>query len=323
MNQTKHVVLICKSNNAGSGGYAGLVPSLQQALEDAGFTARVFSDIDAFTREAEQCTADHSPRATVSAGGDGTLALVASRVPPQTPLLPVPLGTENLMARYIGHGRSIDVIVETIRQGKTARLDAGMANDQLFLIMCSCGFDAEVVRRLHQSRRGHIWKLSYLLPTLRSAAAYRFPKMRISGSESTAAVPEVPWAFLFNAPRYAMGLRISEDANPQDGEFDLVCLEKGSVLSTLSYMADVSRNKLSRRRDTHQCTGTQFEIAPTDPDQQIPYQVDGDFAGFLPLSITVLPERINMLLPPKVILDQQTKKAQLEHSIASPTIAVT
>ena len=40
-------------------------------------------------------------RVVVAVGGDGTASIVRSHVPLEVPLLPLPLGTENLLARYL------------------------------------------------------------------------------------------------------------------------------------------------------------------------------------------------------------------------------
>ena len=50
---------------------------------------------------AEQTLAAGTLRAVVAAGGDGTIRLIAKRTPPGTPLAVLPLGTENLLARYL------------------------------------------------------------------------------------------------------------------------------------------------------------------------------------------------------------------------------
>ena len=41
--------------------------------------------------------------------------------------------------------------------------------------MIGCGFDAEVVRRVHLERDGHITRLSYLKPIWESIRSYEYP----------------------------------------------------------------------------------------------------------------------------------------------------
>ena len=91
-------------------------------------------------------------RALVAAGGDGTAAELANRTTPGVPLALFPIGTENLLARYLKIDQSAETLGRIICGGMVRRLDAGSAQGRLFLLMAGCGFDAQVVQRLHQHR---------------------------------------------------------------------------------------------------------------------------------------------------------------------------
>src|SRR5205807_435311 len=77
------------------------------------------------------------------------------------PILPVPLGTANLMGRHLGiHWNRSNVeaqVMGAIEQHQTISIDAAKANDRLFLLMSGVGFDAFIVHeldRLRKRRRG-------------------------------------------------------------------------------------------------------------------------------------------------------------------------
>src|SRR5262245_58905509 len=84
-----------------------------------------------------------SPDAAIALGGDGTIRGVAdvllrtfdpSQLPP---ILIIPFGTANLMARHLrvdwhGHGRE-EAIVRTLEQRRIVALDTARANRSLFL----------------------------------------------------------------------------------------------------------------------------------------------------------------------------------------------
>ena len=53
-------------------------------------------------------------RGVVAAGGDGTVAEIVNRVPDGVPVTVLPLGTENLLAKYLGIGREVESVGETI-----------------------------------------------------------------------------------------------------------------------------------------------------------------------------------------------------------------
>src|SRR4029450_10193597 len=108
---------------------------------------------------AAQKIAARKLRAVVAAGGDGTVSLIANRTPPGTPLAILPLGTENLLARYLEVAADPQQLARLIAGGWCISLDAAQAGPRIFTLMAGCGFDAEVVRRLHRHRTGNIHHL--------------------------------------------------------------------------------------------------------------------------------------------------------------------
>ena len=87
--------------------------------------------------------------------------VVVNSIPVGVPLAILPLGTENLLAKYLQIPPDPERVADLICAGRTVPLDAGRANGRIFLLMVGCGFDAEVVRRLHAAREGHISHLDY------------------------------------------------------------------------------------------------------------------------------------------------------------------
>ena len=120
--------------------------------------------------------------------------------------------------------------------------------------MVGCGFDAEVVRRLHGMRSGHIRHFSYAKPILDSLRNYEYPELRVycespelaekGGGESAGAARPVDlsarWVFVVNLPRYAVGLQIAPDALGNDGFLDVCLFKEGSLWSGLRYLAGVA-----------------------------------------------------------------------------------
>src|SRR5437016_874637 len=95
-------VLIAVNPRAGAQNRQTIVDTLCQELWKQGCEPSVHADIDELAHNAESLMDSGKLRAVVSAGGDGTFRLIAERTPPRTPLVVLPLGTENLLARYMG-----------------------------------------------------------------------------------------------------------------------------------------------------------------------------------------------------------------------------
>ncbi len=117
-------------------------------------------------------------------GGDGTLhhtlpAVVGSGVP----VYHLAMGTENLFARQFGMDRLPDTLASAIDRWQVQAVDVGRlmigSASQPFVLMCSLGPDASVIRRLDEARRGPISHLSYLKPIAAELADLWLPRLTI------------------------------------------------------------------------------------------------------------------------------------------------
>ena len=295
-------VMIVTSPKAGAGTGRDQLPKLVERLLSVGIEATVthsLTDLRHFSDRARSQTL--GTHLVVAAGGDGTLSLVAEHVFPEMPLVPMPMGTENLLARQFGYSVDAHHVFETITKGDSYWLDAGLANGKLFLVMASCGFDAEVVRALHLRRKGHINRLSYTKPIIRALRRYHFPALRVevtagdSGKSSEYVRQfECRWAMVFNLPKYGGDLSIEPDAIGNDGQLDAIMFQNGSLLSGIRYVAGIKTGRHLGFRDVVRYSAPGFCISS---DARVPYQLDGDYVGRLPLKIETLPGRIHLRIP--------------------------
>jgi len=236
----------------------------------------------------------------VAVGGDGTVAELVNRTPPGVPLAILPAGTENLLARHLGFTQHPDPLAHAICRGKTLQLDAGLAAGRIFLLMLGCGFDAAVVRRFHGRRSGHIRRLDYFGSIVHAAAHYRFPEIRVywqTGDEADATSDReltARWVFAFNLPCYGGGLRVCPQANGTDGLLDACVFRGGGFWQALRLAAMVGLGIHQRSADWTTVRTRRLRLSSSEP---VPYQLDGDPAGMLPLDVELLPGRLTFLKP--------------------------
>ncbi len=181
-------VFILTNPSAGSGAKEHVIHELQQLLQSDGWHVETTSDL----LRVAQCAnsgSENPLRAVVAAGGDGTVSAVVNATSAQTPIAVLPLGTENLLAKYLHMSVTPQELCHAITHGATVRLDAGLAGDRIFLLMAGCGFDADVVQRLHAARKGHIRHLSYVKPILDSIRRYKYPELHVSCEALSASGP--------------------------------------------------------------------------------------------------------------------------------------
>lgn len=320
-------VWVCAGPKAGTGEGRDQIPKLGSLVAATGASFRVTDSVPelrsrlAEERDRRQESIPPGDLVLIAAGGDGTMALVAGLAPSDVPILPMPLGTENLLARHFGYSADAERVFETLTNGRDRQLDAGLAGDRLFLVVASAGFDAEVVRAAHLRRRGHIRRCHYASPILRGLRRYRFPEIEMrwelgdghanqDGDANESAMggagpgPGSPlqggtlrgrWGMAFNLPRYGGWLTIEPDAVGDDGRLDLIVFNRGSVLSGFRYLWGVASGRHLRYPDVSRQRVRRVVLTST---ARVPYQLDGDYVGHLPVTIECLPGRVRLRLPP-------------------------
>ena len=285
-------VLIAMNPKAGAKDAKPAVRSLEKLLLERGYDVDVITDIDEISSRASQYLKQGNLRTVVAAGGDGTVGLIANHTEVGTPMTVFPMGTENLLSKYIGVRADIELVCDIIRDGAVVRLDVGRVADRLFLLMVSCGFDADVVRRLHEAREGHIRHLSYAKPILDSIRNYQYPELRVYCDDDEPITAR--WGFVFNLPCYAMGLPIAPDAVATDGLLDVCTFKEGSLLNGLMYLGGVVFGQHHTWQD---CITKKTHRIRIESDEQVPFEIDGDPGGYLPVEIEVLPQRLTLVVP--------------------------
>jgi diacylglycerol kinase (ATP) len=295
-------VLIAANPRAGARSRAAVVEELRRRLEDHGLSASVVSDADQLAELVDRGLASHRLRAVIAAGGDGTVGLVANRTPPGTPIGILPLGTENLLAKHLGLVGDPAQLARLIAGGTCAKFDAGQAGGRLFTLMAGCGFDADVVQRLHSQRRGHIQHLSYAKPILDAIRTYQYPELQVlyapSGAEPEAPLSEkicARWVFVVNLPRYAGGLSFAPQASGTDGLLDVCTFKEGSLWNGLWYLSGVMLGQHHAMQGFQRIQTARLHIDSAEP---APYQLDGDPGGLLPIEMGVVPERLTLVVSP-------------------------
>ncbi len=287
------VVIFSLNPNSGSSDRRALCEQIANRLRKDGFEVQLLTNLEQVQARTEQALSDDRLRAVVSAGGDGTIAMLANRLPSQTPFAILPLGTENLLGKHLGLKADVEFCTNLITDGQTIEIDAGRANGKLFLVVASCGFDAAVVKRLDEVRTGHINRLTWIRPILHTMRRYTFPGLRIV-ADGKELPDEARWSFVFNIPKYAIGLEFTPQADIGDGLLDLCTYRDGGIFRGIWYLLNTF---IGRHRNLDATQFRQFRQLTITSDTPTAYELDGDPGGMLPLEIEVCPGAVKLLVP--------------------------
>jgi diacylglycerol kinase family enzyme len=286
----RRVVAILANPVAGRGSRRGSVAGLVRELRDHGLEP-------VLCRRREHLPAllnasGPDIRCVVAAGGDGTLAEVLNRAP-GWPVALLPLGNENLVARHFRIGRSGRKLARSIAAGSLQRLDLARANGRLFSLMAGAGFDAEVVHRVDAGRQGNINQLSYAWPLVDALRSYPFSAIDVEMDETGERLRGA-MVFVFNLPRYALGLPIAPQAREDDGLLDLCVFQRPGRWNLARYSLAVLAGLHGKLPDFEHRRVRRVRLSS---EQRMPLQTDGDPAGCLPVLIEVVPGALSLVLP--------------------------
>ena len=281
--------------NAGPTAAQPRAERLASLLQQRGFQVELFTDLAQAATLANRWHAEGTLRTLVGVGGDGTAAELANRIDSGVPLTLLPGGNSNLLARYFQWSKNPATLCRTIADGVTARIDVGRANGRIFLLMAGCGFDAEVVNRVHANRTGHINLGNYLRPIVEVMQSYEYPILQAHGDDGTVLPVSARWLFAFNLPCYGGGFRIAPHADGSDGLLDLCGFRQGR------FWPCVAAVLLRRHRRSVEWTEQRVRRVQITADAEVPYQLDGDPGGRLPLNLESLPGYLTLLVPRGVV----------------------
>ncbi len=300
-------VLIAANPKSGAKSGRAKVGTLHAILSQRGLTVDICESLDELQQKSHALAETQLLHSVVAAGGDGTAAEVINRVPQGIAVSVLPLGTENLLAKHLGMTGDVEQCAATVTDGTIVQLDAGLANNRMFLVMLSCGFDAVVVEQMHSQRRGHINRWTYTKPIVHALRNYSYPRIRVhveaqdcgpnagsQGAEPGAIDFETAWFFAFNVPRYAANLQFCPQAVDCDGLLDLCTFERGGILRGVGYLAQLWIGRHQQLSHFRHARVKKFTLSSIT---RVPYQVDGDPGGELPLTVEVLPGRMTLLKP--------------------------
>ena len=234
-------------------------------------------------------------RCVVSIGGDGTHREVLSGLLNRpVPACIVPSGTENVLGRTFRLTGMLRETLGTIQNGQRVGLDVGLANGHPFLMFSGVGFDAAVTEEVHKNRTGPISRSAYFLPIVRLWWKYGFPPMAVT-VDGRLLTDDAGVLLVANTPLYGDSLRMAPLAIGDDGLLDVVCYRTRERWQMLRHFI---RTRLGRHLGHPLVAfgrGRRIEVACRE--RTLPVQVDGDAISTTPVTYTVMPKAVQLLLP--------------------------
>jgi YegS/Rv2252/BmrU family lipid kinase len=241
----------------------------------------------------------------LAAGGDGTAFEVINgmREAPEgwsrAAVGVIPLGTANVLALELGMPLDLERAWEVLRDAEVRSMDAcraeyrdaeGASVSAYFAIVAGAGLDARAVQQVDYGLKRRLGKLAYIWAAFRALTGYqdqvlcRLGERRFRGRVVLAG----------NGRLYAGEIAVFADGSLDSGKLHVRAVERvtpGVLLQCLkAYLT--GRWELGDRCASY--AGSELVL---EGEGAVPLQLDGEFVGWLPARLSVVPGALRVLVP--------------------------
>lgn len=245
----------------------------------------------------------------LAAGGDGTLGEVTNGLAGTgVTMAPLPLGTANSFARELNmplpgllNPHRLWQANDVLAAGQVQEMDLGYTsavngNGRFWLLWAGVGADGFLVDELEPRPKWtkRVGPISYVFQGI--PVMMRLPSMTaVVEIDGETYQDDYLLVLISNSRRYAGGMvELSPEAYLDDGLFEVWLLPGHGVLRIAHYLTVAKFGDLARRPDVVRLTGRQVTIRSTPP---FPFQTDGEPAGHTPLTVSLKPRALRLLVP--------------------------
>jgi YegS/Rv2252/BmrU family lipid kinase len=233
----------------------------------------------------------------VAAGGDGTINEVINGLGTSGAALGVlPLGTVNVFAQELGIPNTIDAAWAVIENSRTRTIDLACAHangsTRCFVQLAGVGFDAQAVRAASWELKKKIGPLSYVWAGLKTISS---KPVHVNVSSNGSGPRGGGVAVLIGNGRFYGGpFALFPKARLDDGLLDVCVFDKCGYWDVLRYGLGILRGAHTRLRGVEYF---QIDRLVCDAAGATAFQLDGEDAGDVPVTFSVLPRALRVVAP--------------------------
>jgi YegS/Rv2252/BmrU family lipid kinase len=296
MPQTDHGRWLVLNPVSGTADHADRVREL---AEERGFRVEETERAGHATELARAAAADGATLIAV-AGGDGTVHEVIDGLDradafDRTTLVPVPVGTANIVATNLGIG-SVEQAFEVVETGARRRIDVGVADGKPFAMSCIAGLIADASINTSDDSKERFGSFAFVVEGLREMADFdglHVDLTAVSNGEERRWSGEAVCVLVGNLRRFA---KEGGQADVEDGHFEVVVIEQ---MPTVEMVAEAVAQRVlgESTENVFHVRASQLEIRAGD-DETIDFSLDGEPYATSRLSLHTRPLALRVCVGP-------------------------
>ena len=285
-------------NNLASGAGAGAIYDLVRVLARDGSSVTLRStdgttDLRELTHDAQNFDV------VVASGGDGTISTVAYQLAySNTPILPFPAGTSNLLAQNTWLPNEVHALAQLATGGKKMRFDMGEVALESgrygFCIMAGCGYDALIMRDAKRVKKLFGPAAYFGAAITNIAPTHAEITLEVDGVKKTSSGVGV---LVVNFSKIPFDLSVTHENAPRDGLLDVVVLKANNALELLPVLGAALLDRGGKNPDRANLEIFRGKHIRIETEPPLPVQFDGEpTLQYTPFEVNVMPGAMNMLI---------------------------
>jgi YegS/Rv2252/BmrU family lipid kinase len=276
-------------------------PELARRAAELGLTGdALFSEKPGHLRELARSAVEGGAELLVAVGGDGTINEVANGLvgAEHAELAIIPRGTGGDFVRTFGIPAKLDDAVRVALGDKTRTIDLGHAEyasgRSYFANIASAGMSGAVAKRTNEATRAPLGgKVAYLWSTVAVFAGWKNAEIRVTVDTEVRSGPMFD-VIVANCRYLAGGMKITPDADPEDGLFDVLLIGDISKLDLALTMPRIYRGTHLPHPKAELLRGASVTVEAAEP---LPVELDGEQPGTTPVRFDVVPRALRLRVP--------------------------
>jgi diacylglycerol kinase (ATP) len=235
----------------------------------------------------------------VGVGGDGTLNEVINGIMrhdnPDVVLGILPYGTANDFVKSLKVPANMTDMFEAVSQEKCSKIDIGVIDlenrKHYFLNIADIGIGAEVVKRVNKSTKLFGSNVTFFTAIARTFLTYKNQDVKCH-TDHWDYEGKTNSLVMANGKYFGSGMCIAPKADLSDGQFSVVISGDITIKDYLKNIKKIKRGEELTHSKVEYKTASKLDLTSTE---SCGIEADGEFIGYMPASISVVPKKINLL----------------------------
>ncbi|MBS4537216.1 diacylglycerol kinase family lipid kinase [Clostridium sp. D2Q-11] len=245
---------------------------------------------DAFNEAIETCKGPWD--GIIVCGGDGTVNEVAFGVAISNKKLPVAIlagGTVNDFATYMEIPRTTYDFVKMIENWNIKHVDMGSCNNKYFVNVATGGLLTNVAHTVPSESKTVLGRMAYYLEGIKEIPKQKFKPIKVKiTSEEYSSEEDILLFVISNGKSVGGFKKLSPTAEVQDGLLDCMIIKKAELQDIVSIFLKIYSGEHINNSKVEYFKTSDITIENLSQDE-VQVDIDGEFAGELPVNIKILP----------------------------------